>query len=759
MLLFLVGGVAAFVAVMLRPVIRMRLSEQAREAAAAVDESLNAGDFAAAVTQAQTAVEKARRSGKLLGESLMLLGTVHERKAETAKPGERVVCLTAASQHYQDAEKAGVPAELRPQLTLRIARCFYARHQIPECLPLLEQLLTRYPEGRAEVLRLIALANLNSGHLDLDRAMQATSELLGTAGADIAVVAEAWARRAEILKQLGKPDTLADIDVAATRTDLRWAGPIVAAVEAHENKSYDAAITGYTKIVAMKNLPQAVERRCWYLMGIAARDNGGDEAAISAFRTVEWRYPNTDESRAAAAQAGAILLRQDKTSQAIAVLNRAANHQLGETDTSDVLLGKTSVNRLIATAIERLRDQGRFEAAAELIETYRRIEDVSTAERAAAALYEAWAGAKLEEAESLAPADAEQAKYRAAELYRAAGTFILRMADASESPEPAAPHLWRAAQNFARGAGHVLAVGALDRFLATGETGNARAAALALMCEVLDGCGRPDQVAQTAELCAREFPRHPATHKALFHLARCQIAAEEIEAAEANLAQILRYATSETDPIVLQKSRLYLAHLFSERDQHEDAIPRLKELLANPADPEVAIEARLLLSECLRVRARRPADRIQDAQSKDARSYFRQRREGELDEALELLSTTERELARLGQRGQLTAIQSDRLRQSRWGIAECLYEAERYDDAISIYQAFAETYPELKDWLESQVQLANCHFRLGHADEARQVLRAAKTRLDETPQDAVEQARVGMSAARWKEWIDWLRQL
>ena len=126
---------------------------------------------------------------------------------------------------------------------------------------------------------------------------------------------------------------------------------------------------------------------------------------------------------------------------------------------------------------------------------------------------------------------------------------------------------------------------------------------------------------------------------------------------------------------------------------------------------------------------------------------------------MQILSTVQRELAVLERSHQLSEIQADWLQQCRRGVAECLIEADRVEEAIEMYKRLSEVYTAPGDWLEAQIQIANCHTRMNRLDTARSVLRMAQERLEKQSPDALEQAQVGMSPERWKEWLDWARKL
>jgi tetratricopeptide (TPR) repeat protein len=758
-IIFVAGLATAAAALLLRPVIRDFAASRNEVTLQAAQHALDSGDVSHAIELAQSALIKAKKSRRSTAPCQMLLGLAREQQGERGSPGDRLVYYAAAVQHFVEASKDNLSPEDAARLQFHLAKCQHARGQYSDSIPMLEQSLSTYPAGRAESHQLLAIAYLEPTHLDLDLAHQHNLHFMETPGLSKEQLAHAWENRRDLLARLGRSDPLSDIDFLEVSTDTKWVSSLVSACELFQNKQFDAASACLHSLVKIKGLPQPVERRAWYLIALAAKENGDADTALAVFRQqIEWRYPHSHEARAAATQAGAVLLAQGKLDVAITELSRAAQMAVASGDNHPLPLGGPSLGRVMGLAIDRLREQEQFDSAIELLESYRQIVSGATADRASAELHQAWAAAMWQRAKTETSIDSAQTQYRAEELSRTAATYWVRVADAAESPEDASSVLWQAANDFMRGNGHLLAVGTLERLLSNSAKGAMRVEALALFCAALEQCGRPDAVPDVAETCIREFPNHPATCLARYHWARCQIGFGEIDQAEANLRSALASATSEVDPDVLQNIRLVLAHILHDQGREEEAIRPLNEIIAEPRDFDSSIEARLLLSDCLRQRARRPAGRLVESRSPSAQSHYRQRKDEDFEQALEILGTAQRELAALERSSQLATHQAEWLRECRRGIADCLFESDRADDAIEMYKNLAETYTAPGDWLDAQLQIAHFHVRMNRLESARTVLRAAQLRLRQTP-EAIEQARVGMSPERWKEWVEWVRQL
>lgn len=752
LLVFLVGVMTATAAVLIRPVLRAGLAVRTQELLNSAEDALNKDELSVAADRAREAYKRLQRTGESTGPASMTLGIVRARQADRSEGADRLVYLAAATQHLTDAARSGVRSSAEPGLYFELARCLHSRGQFPESIRLLRQSLANYPQARTESLRLLTLAYLDASHLDLPQAQIANLQLLQEPGLTDDMLRACWRTRSEILRQLGKQDQIADLAVGPG--DQRWAGLLARASDRFQEKDTTEAVRLFTTLGNLKGLPPTIECRVWYMLALASREVGDMDGALAAFRQLELRFAESPESYAGAAFSAAILLNRGQLDQAIAALNRAAKLSHA-TNNETVPLEAPSLSKLLVTAIHKLRSLEQYEQASTLIDAYRRIAPRSAADQIAIQLYESWAEHRVHESNGLAVADATEANYQAEELYRKAGALCVQAAESAADLSESNRWLWQASTDFMHGNGHVQAAAALERLLDARCTGDLRARALALWCAALESSGKTELVPDAARQCVEEFPGHPAAITARYYLARYYVGFGEPAAAEEQLRLALEATTADADPQILERCRLVLAHILCDEGREDEAVPRLNEIIATATERDAQFEARLLLGECLHRQAQQPAARAAESQTEHAKSHYNHRKEAELDRALSVLSSLQRELAALLRADQLTDLQLDWLRRCRWGMADCLYEAERIEEALSCYQLLAEAYPEPADWFAAQLQIANCHVRLNRIDSAVAVIRDAHLRLGELPPDARDQARIGMAPERWKELLDW----
>lgn len=98
------------------------------------------------------------------------------------------------------------------------------------------------------------------------------------------------------------------------------------------------------------------------------------------------------------------------------------------------------------------------------------------------------------------------------------------------------------------------------------------------------------------------------------------------------------------------------------------------------------------------------------------------------------------------------------LRNSYFGVADLLYEAGDYEEAISAYQEAAMRFISEPESLEAMTRISNAQKKLGRFDESRRTLEMAKDFLSRIPpeKDARFTAVTSHDRKGWEQYIRWL---
>ena len=82
-----------------------------------------------------------------------------------------------------------------------------------------------------------------------------------------------------------------------------------------------------------------------------------------------------------------------------------------------------------------------------------------------------------------------------------------------------------------------------------------------------------------------------------------------------------------------------------------------------------------------------------------------------------------------------------------------------YDEAIDEYRSILNRFPEHPMSLTAYIQMARCHEKQGHSDEARLQFEQARLLLQRLPDAAFVPSNTSLTRADWTIWLDWAQQV
>ena len=105
---------------------------------------------------------------------------------------------------------------------------------------------------------------------------------------------------------------------------------------------------------------------------------------------------------------------------------------------------------------------------------------------------------------------------------------------------------------------------------------------------------------------------------------------------------------------------------------------------------------------------------------------------------------------------ELSAAERATERSGLFNHAAALFSLDRYPEAIDSYTTALSRYQNSPESLAAYVQIAQCHRRLGHPEEAQTALSLAKVALDRMPSDAAFVDTTGLARDTWSSYLTWL---
>ncbi|MCH7814221.1 MAG: tetratricopeptide repeat protein, partial [Planctomycetes bacterium] len=350
---------------------------------------------------------------------------------------------------------------------------------------------------------------------------------------------------------------------------------------------------------------------------------------------------------------------------------------------------------------------------------------------------------------------------RARALFLSAGESFLRLARINTpNEERSAAAVWRAADRFDEAGDRVRTVAVLREFIRERPNHNLVSRALRRLGESLQAMGRYQEAIEAYQENLRRFPRTPDAGSALVPLARCFLALgpDYYDQAEKTFRIILEDSPIFTPQAPEFADALFLlGDLLSRQSRFEETIPRLREAMHRYPDDPRRVRAEFLLGDAYRQSGLALREDLANARLVGERDRLRAEHVRRLEEAAKLF---QRLVVRYEERdaAELDALETLFLRYARLYEADCLYELQRYAEALKRYERAAWIYRNSPSAMAAYVQIINCHRYLGYPTEARAALRRAQYLIQAIPESQFAEAELTGRRADWEQYLTWVEQ-
>jgi tetratricopeptide (TPR) repeat protein len=746
--LFVAGVLALAVAgglFWLLPTASLRLA--ARELAAA-QAALDAGAVEDVAPHLEAAGRIYEQLGRPSGELELLRGSVLFQQAEAAQGPTQAELYGQALVQLRSAQQLGVGKDVAPRLRYRLAVAqYHTGGDADTAIKEIDAALDESPRDRLAGYALLSRLYLARSKPNLTAALRANERLLAQVG--LANPNPARLQRGELLLQLKQHEearlVLSRIPSTApehaTARHLRaWSqyqgGEWQAAVELWEPALRD-------DVAHVPQLPQAL-----YGLGECYQALGRTADAQSIWQRAQREAPGTEEATAAAFKLALLHTAADQYDDALAQFQQGLR---GLTpDWRGAYTDAAELRQQIETTWTAWLNAGRHEPARQLARLYQPIALPGEAARRHGLASQRAGITLLRQAERTSSSQREQLAGEGRKLLREAGesfeTAVRELGVEGDSGEL----LWQSAENYLQAQEPARAAAVLEVLLRGTLTPARQQEAQVALGEAYQALRRSEAAAKLLQQASAR--PGPLQLRARYLLALAQIDLGKYDAAEAVLKEIMQMPVIERGTEELRLARFALVHVLFRREGYADAADYLEKALATDAEQPQSVATRYWLAEAYRRAARQEKKSISSADTTAAREFYLKLKRQQLERALAQFQHVVSALDAGAAQQTLTAEDATRLRESRLGVGECLFNLGRYEEAVTIYRTQFDQDGVSVGALNAGMHLTQCYLTLKKLDEAKSTITRARGVLSQLSEKEFETAQTNRHA--WQDWFD-----
>lgn len=707
------------------------------------------------------------------GGALFVLGAVKVDDAERQWSAERSrTDFFVASKYLDEARSIGFPEGREKRGLFLLGKSLIESRQLDAGVEMLKAAVDAGAEGGSDVHLLLAEAYFYAPRPDY----QQTVAEIDTALTDPALTpderSEALLRRSEALSALGRGLEAQESAQAAggtanpARRALAEGKALIAQLESAPREKTIPLAAGANAVLERARradkLSTSITRQSDYLraritelLSERAPDRSGlREQALAAYDKVRRSDGGSPAGIAAALAEGQMRQRGGEQEAALAAYRRALDSIPDPKVYRSGLLPLSEVQASLRAAHAQFLERGRFGVAMRLTERIGRL--LGETERLAleADTLRRWGEHQVGRAEK-AGAEAKTLRREGRAHLRAAGLTYERLAEARYATRQFNDDLWKSADSLMRGQGYQDAIRVVSRYLRN-EPVQRNALALLRLGEAHLARGEDAAAIAAFEECLEFHGSDASSFEARVECAKAYRGIGEPGKAEELLRYNLRRTALTPDSPEWRESSFELGRLLAETGRHDEAIAELEEAIERyrrppyDQDPDVRLQvrtARYRVATSHREAARKPLERLQNAQTINDEELARAEAHAHLEVALAMFRSVQEEITRSQTRGEL-----DRITQRNCYMlaGDVLFELGRYPEAHESFSNISTLYQNEPYMLEALVHIYHCWRRQADRPKARGVIRQAQLLLERLPPDADFASSTNLTRNEWE---------
>lgn len=738
------------------------------------------------------------------GGPAFVLGVAMSLNAEGApNPDEIRNLYEIASRYLQEAADIGFPRGFEAEGAYRFGESLFQTDRFAEAIPRLKTAVKlKHPETTA-CHRMLATAYFLDSEPDLKSALVHNKALLAEKNLTDEDLEGALLQQAEIAFRLEDDLLLNEALARATENTPSKAVTVVSKVLRARSIIRDAERQSQTgaasalrqqakellvSVVDDAKSPREYQAEACFFLGKVDSAESKLDSAIAYFSRARRLAGGSALVAAITLEEGDVYLSRsdsdpDRAASAVASFRRVLKPLDPNVPFVNPWITRNEINSRIIAAVEKMLAARDYTSAMDLNAALANATDSIDSLRLTGQIEMAWGHALQSELRSTV--DADQAKLKLArEHLRKAARAHQALADRKLASREFAPLMQQAAKLFEEGQDYESARIALTRTLDV-QGRSERPETLVMLGKVLIDLDRLDAAIGAFNECYLSFRKNPVSYRARMLASQALIEQGKLEEARkllfANLWEedLSPESTDWRDSLFALAELLYtqarVAYAFAKEkaaapnavkadvaDAYEaaaklfdEASQRLNEAVARYPETEQAVLARYQLAECNRCLARnkfrlRNAHPISTAQKQletEAKNF--------LVSALADLEIVQAQLNQRADTRELSQTERKLLRNCYFLSADCLFDLERYDDAIQAYADAAGRYQAEPAAIEAFAQIAACYRKLKRPSDEHTAIVQAQAMLGRLSENADFSATTRASRGDWNDYLTW----
>lgn len=738
------------------------------------------------------------------GGPTFVLGVAMSLTAETApNPDETRNLYEIASRYLQESADIGFPPGFEAEGAYRLGESLFQTDRFAEAIPRLKTALKlKHPEVAA-LHRMLATGYFLDSEPNLRSALVHNQSLLAEKNLTDQELEGALLQQAEIAFRL--EDDLLLNEALARATENAPSPSVSSAAKVLRARSIirDAARQQQpgpaaalrqgarellSKVLEDSKSPREYQAEACFFLGKLDFAEVKHDSAITYFSRARRLAGGSALVAAITLEEGDVHLARsesdpDRAASAVASFRRVLKPLDPSAPFVNPWITRNEINSRIIAAVEKLLADREFASALDLNAALASATDTAESLRLAGQIEMAWGSFLLGELRTTSEADSDKLKLAHGHLLKAARAHQA-LAERKLATREFATLMQQAARLYEEGQDYESARLALTRTLDVQGRAE-RPETLVMLGKVLLDLDRLDSAVAALNECYLSFRRNPVSYRARMLAAQALIEQGKLDEAKkllhANLweedlspestdwrdslfalAELLftqarvAYAAAKEKAVTPNAPKSEISDAFDAAAKlFDEAAQRLNEAVARYPDTEQAVLARYQLAECNRCLARnkmrlRAAHPIQTAQKQfeiEGKTY--------LVSALADLGTVQTQLNQRADTRELTLTERKLLRNCYFLSADCLFDQEKYEEAIQAYADAAGRYQTEPAAIEAFAQIAACYRKLKRPSDEHTAIGQAQAMLGRLPENADFSATTRANRGEWNDYLTW----